>query len=70
MNADGTKNGIRIELTRLVSEAVNVPGHRFGRRGNSVEHFAEVSKTEKQMPRSRRAFFIFGKSKFRHSKII
>ncbi len=41
MNADGTKNGFEIELTRLVSEAVNVPVIASGGAGR-VEHFAEV----------------------------
>ncbi len=41
MNADGTKNGFEIELTRLVSEAVNVPIIASGGAGKP-EHFAEV----------------------------
>jgi cyclase len=41
MNADGTKNGFEIELTRLVSEAVNVPVIASGGAGKP-EHFAEV----------------------------
>ncbi len=41
MNADGTKNGFEIELTRAVSEAVNVPVIASGGAG-SIEHFAEV----------------------------
>jgi len=41
MNADGTKNGYEIELTRLVSESVNVPVIASGGAG-SIEHFAEV----------------------------
>jgi len=41
MNADGTKNGFEIELTRLVSETVNVPVIASGGAGTS-EHFAEV----------------------------
>ena len=41
MNADGTKNGFEIELTRLVSETVNVPVIASGGAGK-VEHFAEV----------------------------
>ena len=41
MNADGTKNGFEIELTRRVSEAVNVPVIASGGAGK-VEHFAEV----------------------------
>ena len=41
MNADGTKNGFEIELTRLVSEAVSVPVIASGGAGRA-EHFAEV----------------------------
>lgn len=41
MNADGTKNGFEIELTRAVSEAVNVPVIASGGAGKN-EHFAEV----------------------------
>ena len=41
MNADGTKNGFEISLTRLVSESVNVPVIASGGAGNS-EHFVEI----------------------------
>jgi cyclase len=41
MNADGTKNGFEIELTKNVSEAVNVPVIASGGAGK-LEHFAEV----------------------------
>ena len=41
MNADGTKNGFEIELTKLVSEAVNVPVIASGGAG-TLEHFTEV----------------------------
>jgi cyclase len=41
MNADGTKNGFEISLTRQISESVNVPVIASGGAGN-VEHFAEV----------------------------
>lgn len=46
MNADGTKNGFDIELTRKVSESVNVPVIASGGAGRS-EHFAEVFKKGK-----------------------
>ena len=46
MNADGTKKGFEIELTRLVSEAVNVPVIASGGAGK-LEHFAEVFNTGK-----------------------
>lgn len=41
MNADGTRNGFDIELTRLVSESVNVPIIASGGAG-ALEHFTEV----------------------------
>ena len=41
MNADGTKEGFEIELTRLVSETVNVPVIASGGAGK-LEHFTEV----------------------------
>ena len=41
MNADGTKNGFEIDLTRQVSESVNVPVIASGGAGN-LEHFVEV----------------------------
>jgi cyclase len=41
MDADGTKNGFEIELTRAVSEAVNVPVIASGGAGN-LEHFKEI----------------------------
>jgi len=41
MDADGTKNGFEIELTRLVSETVNVPVIASGGAG-VAEHFVEI----------------------------
>jgi imidazole glycerol-phosphate synthase subunit HisF len=41
MEADGTKNGFEIGLTRMISESVNVPIIASGGAGNS-EHFVEV----------------------------
>lgn len=41
MDADGTKNGFEIELTRTVSESVNVPVIASGGAGR-LEHFTEV----------------------------
>lgn len=41
MNADGTKNGFEIELTRRVSESVNVPVIASGGAG-TFGHFTEV----------------------------
>ena len=46
MNADGTKNGFAVELTRSVSEAVNVPVIASGGAGN-LAHFTEVFTTGK-----------------------
>lgn len=46
MNADGTKDGFEIELTKLVSETVNVPVIASGGAGKP-EHFAEVFKEGK-----------------------
>lgn len=44
MNADGTRNGFEIELTRLVSKAVNVPVIASGGAGR-LEHFSEIFKS-------------------------
>ncbi len=41
MNADGTKRGFEIELTKMISEAVNVPVIASGGAG-SEKHFVEV----------------------------
>ncbi|MCU0239595.1 MAG: imidazole glycerol phosphate synthase subunit HisF [Pyrinomonadaceae bacterium] len=41
MEADGTKNGFEIGLTRMISESVNVPIIASGGAGN-MEHFVEV----------------------------
>lgn len=41
MDADGTRNGFEIELTRAVSESVNVPVIASGGAGR-LEHFTEV----------------------------
>lgn len=46
MNADGTKGGFEIELTKLVSETVNVPVIASGGAGKP-EHFAEIFRTGK-----------------------
>ena len=43
MDADGTKNGFDIEVTDLISKAVNVPVIASGGCG-SLEHFSEVFK--------------------------
>ena len=41
MNADGTKDGFEIDLTRIISEAVNVPVIASGGAGK-IEDFSEV----------------------------
>ncbi|MBI4930913.1 MAG: imidazole glycerol phosphate synthase subunit HisF [Bacteroidetes bacterium] len=41
MNHDGTKNGFAIELTKIISESVNIPVIASGGAG-TMEHFAEV----------------------------
>ncbi len=41
MNHDGTKNGFAIELTKKISESVNIPVIASGGAGN-MEHFSEV----------------------------
>jgi len=41
MNADGTKKGFEIELTKMISEAVNVPVIASGGAGTE-QHFVEV----------------------------
>lgn len=46
MNADGTKNGFEIDLTRAVSESLNVPVIASGG-GGAPEHFSEVFNTGK-----------------------
>ena len=46
MNADGTKNGFEIELTRTISERVNVPVIASGGAGNLAD-FAEVFQSGK-----------------------
>ncbi len=46
MNADGTKNGFEIDLTRRVSQSVKVPVIASGGAG-TMEHFVEVFKVGK-----------------------
>ncbi len=46
INADGTREGFEIELTRRVSESVNVPVIASGGAGK-IEHFADVFKNGK-----------------------
>ena len=46
MNNDGTKDGFALDITRAVSEAVNVPVIASGGAG-TMEHFVDVFKTGK-----------------------
>lgn len=46
MNNDGTKDGFALDITRAVSEAVNVPVIASGGAG-TMEHFVEVFETGK-----------------------
>ncbi len=41
MNNDGTKNGFALDITRTISEAVNVPVIASGGAGN-MEHFTDI----------------------------
>ena len=41
MDCDGTKNGYDIELTRIISESVNIPVIASGGAG-TMEHFYEA----------------------------
>lgn len=42
MDADGTQAGFDLEMTKLVSENVNIPVIASGGAGDKVEHFSEV----------------------------
>lgn len=46
MNNDGTKNGFAIDITKQISEAVNVPVIASGGAGN-MEHFKDIFKNGK-----------------------
>ena len=47
MDADGTQNGFDIQMTKLVSENVNIPVIASGGAGADVNHFIDVFKTAK-----------------------
>ena len=57
IDADGTKAGFDLVITRRVSEAVGVPVVASGGAG-TLEHMADVLLAEKPMPSSPRAFSI------------
>ena len=59
MDHDGTKNGFAVELTRLVSEAVNVPVIASGGAGRP-KHFAEIFKEGKADAALAASVFHFG----------
>ena len=69
MDADGTKDGYDIELTRAVSEAVNVPVIASGGAGE-LEHFYKVLTDGKPTQFLPHQFFITGNIKFAKSKSI
>jgi len=59
MDADGTRNGFDCELTRRVSEAVQIPVIASGGAGNA-QHFAEVFKAGKADAALAASIFHFG----------
>jgi cyclase len=59
MNNDGTKNGFAIDITRSVSEAVNIPVIASGGAG-SMEHFAEVFRETRASAALAASIFHFG----------
>jgi imidazole glycerol-phosphate synthase subunit HisF len=59
MTADGTKNGFAIDITRAVSEAVNIPVIASGGAGK-VEHFVEVFEKGKADAALAASIFHFG----------
>ena len=67
MDGDGTKNGYDCQLTRLVSEAVNVPVIASGGAGK-LEHLAEVLQTGKADAVLAASIFHFGTFTIRQAK--
>ncbi len=59
MNNDGTKNGFAIDITRSVSEAVNIPVIASGGAG-SMQHFADVLQQTKASAALGATVFHFG----------
>ncbi len=59
MDHDGTKNGFAVELTRLVSEAVNVPVIASGGAGKK-EHFVQIFREGKADAALAASIFHFG----------
>jgi imidazole glycerol-phosphate synthase subunit HisF len=67
IDADGTKAGFDLEITRLVSESVNVPVVASGGAG-SLEHMAEVLETGKADAVLAASIFHFGEYTVRDVK--
>jgi len=59
MNNDGTKSGFAIDITRSVSEAVNIPVIASGGAG-TLEHFAEVFRETRASAALAASIFHFG----------
>ncbi len=59
MDHDGTKNGFAVELTRLISEAVNVPVIASGGAGKK-EHFVQIFREGKADAALAASIFHFG----------
>ena len=59
MTADGTKNGFALDITRAVSEAINIPVIASGGAGK-VEHFVEVFEKGKADAALAASIFHFG----------
>ena len=69
MDADGTKAGYDVELTRAVSELVNVPVIASGGAGK-MEHFREVLTEGKADAALAASLFHFGELRIKDLKII
>jgi cyclase len=67
MDADGTKNGYDLELTRIISEEVRIPIIASGGAGNK-EHFKEVLTKGKADAALAASLFHYGELKIRDLK--
>ncbi len=67
MNADGTKKGFEIGLTKMISEAVNVPVIASGGAGTE-QHFVEVFQKGKADAALAASIFHFGEIEIPHLK--
>ncbi|MGM0442268.1 MAG: imidazole glycerol phosphate synthase subunit HisF [Elusimicrobiota bacterium] len=67
MDADGTKDGYDIELTRAVTEAVNIPVIASGGAG-TLEHICEVFKQGNADAALAASIFHFGKYSIKETK--